>query len=95
MYSRFMQSAAVRAGPALALAAFAAGQAARAEGKDEDLFIVKSALNPKEFVSFPVVAVESVSHNTKRIRFGLPTKHHELGLSIASCLVTKADIDGT
>jgi len=50
------------------------------------------ALNKDEFKSFPLIEVEQLTPNTKRLRFGLPTKDHVLGLSVASCIVTKANI---
>ncbi|KAJ1976705.1 NADH-cytochrome b5 reductase [Dimargaris xerosporica] len=47
------------------------------------------ALNPKEFQSFVLKAVEPISHNTKLYRFALPEPNMVLGLDVASCIVTK------
>lgn len=51
----------------------------------------KTALNPKEFVKFKVAEVHDVNHNTKVYRFTFDPQEH-LGLSVASCLITKAEI---
>ena len=61
---------------------------------DESLFTVRSALHPEEWRQFQVQSIEQVTHNTKRIRFALPTENHELGLTVASCLLTRGDVDG-
>lgn len=60
---------------------------------DEDLFIVKTALNPKQWKDFECIEKKQLTHNTARLRFALPP-HHELGMTTASCLVARADIDG-
>lgn len=54
----------------------------------------KIALNSKEWRTFRVGEVEQVTSNVTRIRFDLPSEEHEMGLSVASCLMARADIDG-
>ncbi|KAG1705561.1 hypothetical protein DVH05_003249 [Phytophthora capsici] len=54
----------------------------------------KVALSPKEFRFFKVTKVEEVTHDTKRLVFALPSKEHEMGLTVASCLMAKAEVDG-
>jgi len=49
------------------------------------------ALDPTKFKAFKLEEIYSISHNTKRYRFGL-TEDQELGLPVASCLVVKAPI---
>jgi len=53
-----------------------------------------AALSDKEYRSFPVTSVLDVSPNTKLIKFKLPTPNTPLGLPVASCLTTRAVIDG-
>jgi cytochrome-b5 reductase len=50
------------------------------------------ALNKDEFREFELVDVEDLTPNTRRLRFKLPSSDHVLGLPIASCVVTKANI---
>lgn len=54
----------------------------------------KFALDPREFRSFKVRAVETVTHDTKRVVFELPSAEHEMGMKVASCLLAKAKVDG-
>jgi len=54
----------------------------------------KIALSPKEFRSFKLVEVHPVNHNTQIYRFSTGGADVKLGLSVASCLVTHASIDG-
>ncbi|CAI7838266.1 unnamed protein product, partial [Closterium sp. NIES-53] len=51
----------------------------------------KAALNPQQFVAFRVQQVQEISHNTKIFRFALDPDTR-LGLTVASCLVTRAPI---
>lgn len=88
-----LRTAARMVAPATLAAAAAWGGASAAAAEDEDLFIVKTALSPKAFKDFELVEKKVLTHNTARLRFALPA-HHELGLSTASCLVARADIDG-
>ena len=81
------------AAPAALAVASAWGGASVAAADDEDLFIVKTALSPKAFKDFELVEKKMLTHNTARLRFALPA-HHELGLTTASCLVARAEIDG-
>jgi len=80
----------------LTLAGFATYASMRettAEAADEK----KVALNPKEFIEFPLREVIPVNHNTKIFRFDLQTPETEIGLPVASCAVFKipnADKDG-
>ncbi|KAJ0410112.1 hypothetical protein ATCC90586_001597 [Pythium insidiosum] len=78
---------------ALGLASFAVlsgASVASCNKKDEEL----TALSPREFRAFTVRKVETLSHNTKRITFDLPSEAHEMGLTTASCLVAKANVNG-
>lgn len=55
------------------------------------------ALSPKEFRPFKLLESETLTHNTKRLRFALPSDAHVLGLPITSCLTVSADgveVDG-
>ena len=64
--------------------------------KHNQLSIVRKmsyALSPSEFRSFKVQSVSVINHNTKRIRFQFPTENSQSGLTVASCLVTKAQIN--
>lgn len=70
--------------------AASASQTQTEQAKEES----KAALSPKEFRSFKVHSVESLSHNTKFLRFELPSDNHEAGLSVASCLMARAEVDG-
>lgn len=47
-----------------------------------------SALNPKDFVDFKLKNVDKLTHNTSRFTFELE-EGQNLGLDIASCVVTK------
>lgn len=64
-------------------------------GASEDLFVAKAALRSDAFTPFEVVEVADITHDTKRLRFRLPSDNHELGLPVASCLVTRAEVNGT
>ncbi len=50
------------------------------------------SLNKDEFREFELVEVEDLTPNTRRLRFALPSRDHVLGLPVASCVVTKANI---
>nr|CCA21618.1 NADHcytochrome b5 reductase putative [Albugo laibachii Nc14] len=52
-----------------------------------------SALDPNEFRSFPVRSIDRLNHNVKRIILDLPSEGHEMGLPVASCLLTRAKIN--
>ncbi|KAG0629793.1 hypothetical protein M758_1G130800 [Ceratodon purpureus] len=58
----------------------------------------RTALNPNEFVKFKLAEVRDINHNTKVYRFAF-NPQEALGLHVASCLVTKAEMgkkkDGT
>lgn len=51
-----------------------------------------SALDPKEWRSFKLMAKEVINHNTAIYRFELPDKEQVVGLPVASCLLTGANI---
>jgi hypothetical protein len=53
------------------------------------------SLNKDEFREFELVEVEDLTPNTRRLRFALPSRDHVLGLPVASCVVTKANIGTT
>jgi len=52
------------------------------------------ALNPKKWMNFPLIEKEELSHDTRRFRFGLPTKEHRLGLPIGFHMFLSATVDG-
>lgn len=49
----------------------------------------KALNDPNEWVSLALMSSEQVNHNTKRLRFALPSEDHVIGLNIASSLLTK------
>lgn len=53
-----------------------------------------AVLDPQSFKAFTLKRAEQLTHDTKRYTFELPREHDELGLTVASCLVVKADVDG-
>lgn len=52
------------------------------------------ALTPTDFTSFTLAAKEQLTHDTARYTFALPRENDELGLTVASCLVLRATVDG-
>lgn len=52
------------------------------------------ALSKSEFRSFELIDRKTLTHNTKRYRFAFPDKNMVSGLTTASCLTVKADIQG-
>lgn len=54
----------------------------------------KLALNPNEFVKLRLKSTEFISPNTTRHRFELQSPEHETGLTVASCIVARAEVDG-
>ncbi|KAJ9465238.1 NADH-cytochrome b5 reductase 2 [Diplonema papillatum] len=48
-----------------------------------------AAFSPKEFKEFPLLAKKQVSHDSQLLTFGLPSKDHVMGMTVASCVVTK------
>jgi len=54
----------------------------------------KVALSPNEFRGFKLQSTEQVSPNTTRQKFELQSPDHESGLTVASCIVARAEIDG-
>lgn len=67
---------------------------AQAEQKQAREGEKKIALSPNEFRPFKLQAVEHVSHNTTRQRFELQSPEHESGLTVASCIVVRAELEG-
>eukprot|EP01119_Soliformovum_irregulare_P010032 TRINITY_DN2430_c0_g1_i1.p1 TRINITY_DN2430_c0_g1~~TRINITY_DN2430_c0_g1_i1.p1 ORF type:complete len:310 (-),score=110.84 TRINITY_DN2430_c0_g1_i1:140-958(-) len=53
---------------------------------------VKGALDPQNFVAFKLKSVRDVNHNTRIYTFDLGDPKAIIGLDVASCLVTKANI---
>lgn len=47
------------------------------------------ALDPEEWRAFPLIEIESISHDVKRFRFGLPSPNHRLGLPIGQHISLK------
>lgn len=54
----------------------------------------KIAFSPSEFRPFLLEKTEQLSSNTTRQRFALQSPEHETGLTVASCVVARAEIDG-
>lgn len=52
------------------------------------------ALHPDKFRPFRVRSIEPVTHNVQRIIFDLPSESHEMGMTVASCLLARAKVDG-
>ena len=50
------------------------------------------ALDPKKWVSFPLIEREDINHNTRRYRFGLPTAEHDLGLPVGQHIFIKVRV---
>lgn len=78
-------------GLAAAFAAMTVGSASSTSQCEEK---PKVALSPKQFRSFRVRSVEELSPNTKRLIFDLPSEEHEMGMTVASCLLAKAQVNG-
>lgn len=49
----------------------------------------KTLTDPNEWVSLPLMSSQQVNHNTKTLKFALPTEDHIIGLNVASALLTK------
>ena len=49
----------------------------------------KTLTDPNEWVSLPLMSYEQVNHNTRTLKFALPTEDHVIGLNVASALLTK------
>eukprot|EP00052_Salpingoeca_macrocollata_P033639 m.9055 g.9055 ORF g.9055 m.9055 type:complete len:300 (-) comp5377_c0_seq1:71-970(-) len=54
----------------------------------------REVISPKEFRALKLVEILPVNHDTKRFRFSTGDDHTPLNMTVASCLVTKATIDG-
>ena len=52
------------------------------------------ALTPVDFRAFKLSAKEQLTHDTARYTFSLPRENDELGLTVASCLVVRTEVDG-
>ncbi|KAA8498335.1 Nitrate reductase NADH 2 [Porphyridium purpureum] len=52
------------------------------------------ALDPKKKVAVKLASVETLTYNTRRLRFALPTKDHVLGLPVGFHMLLSAKIDG-
>lgn len=46
-------------------------------------------MDPKSFKPFKLAEIHPVNHNTKIFRFALDSPDQELGLPVASCIVTR------
>lgn len=76
---------------AVGLSAGAVGAAGYAVALAEE---DRVALNPNEWRTFTLRESRQISHNTKLLRFDLPSKDHRVGLTVASCLTVRAVVDG-
>jgi len=52
------------------------------------------ALNPKKRIPFKLIEKESLSHDTRRFRFGLQSPEHILGLPVGNHMLVAAKVDG-
>jgi hypothetical protein len=73
----------------------AAGDATRARIEELANQRPAPALDANKFISLPLVQKKQLTHDTARYTFALPRENDELGLTVASCLVVKADLDGS
>jgi len=83
--------AAALSGPAWVKRADASGKGAAAS--EAAATTPKAALSPNEFRALRVKSAETVSPNTKIVRFELPPGTVS-GLTVASCVVAKIEADG-
>jgi Oxidoreductase FAD-binding domain len=68
---------------------------AAATGQNVDLYNPPSpALDTAAFKSFKLVKIETLTHDTQRYSFELPHESDELGTTVASCILMKANVDG-
>jgi len=51
-----------------------------------------AALSPQEWRSFKVTERKQLTHNVVWVRFGLPDPEAVVGLGVASCLITRAQL---
>lgn len=79
-------------------AAIVKGAAKDAEAKAKNVVgaVPKSAFTGGDqgFINLKLESVESVSHNTKKLRFALPEDDQVSGLHVASALLTKYKGEG-
>ena len=68
--------------------------AAAAAAAEEAPVEAAKALDPKKWVTFPLIEREDINHNTRRYRFGLPTAMHDLGLPVGQHIFIKGTVDG-
>ena len=54
--------------------------------EDEQEALAPPALNPKKKLTVPLIEREELTHNTRRLRFALPTPKHRLGLPVGKHL---------
>jgi cytochrome-b5 reductase len=55
----------------------------------------KVSLSSEKWQSFPLIAIEKISHDVKKFTFGLPSESHVLGLPIGQHISLKyTDSDG-
>eukprot|EP01062_Namystynia_karyoxenos_P066448 TRINITY_DN60365_c0_g1_i1.p1 TRINITY_DN60365_c0_g1~~TRINITY_DN60365_c0_g1_i1.p1 ORF type:complete len:389 (+),score=129.89 TRINITY_DN60365_c0_g1_i1:132-1169(+) len=57
--------------------------------QDWDKPEVKPCFSPSEFRRFPLEWAKPLTHDTKILRFALPSMHRRMGLDVASCIVTR------
>ena len=64
----------------------------RANSEFSDDRIAAVALNPKKKIDFPLIEKEYITHNVLRLRFGLPTEEHRLGLPVGKHIFVYAKV---
>jgi cytochrome-b5 reductase len=52
------------------------------------------AFQPDRYIPFPLISMESITHNVKKLRFALPRKDQLTGLKVASYISARANING-
>jgi hypothetical protein len=92
MYRLALRTAALGAAAALSMPALS-GATVRADGAAVPL-APPPALDAANFKPFKVAKIERLTADTAKYTFALPGATDELGLTVSSFLLVKADIDG-
>ena len=95
-FARPMMTCAAIAAPMAAVWLGMRGSAASASPDTERVANTPplGALSAKEFRPFKLLQVVQLTSDTARYTFELPRENDELGMTVASCLVVKAEVDG-
>lgn len=55
---------------------------------------LKALTDSEVWTSFPLVNKNQLSADTTRLRYRLPSENHTLGLTVASCILVQAEVNG-